>query len=132
MIVEDAAFTPETRQLVESQPHRLSFDSPIDSVKSLRSLSVKPGWCNIKPSRFGTLESLFDTIEYCKQEGIELYGGGQFELSSGRTAVQTLAALFYPDSPNDVAPRVFNHPGGSPPYPERPLQPDANVVGFEF
>ena len=119
VIVEDAAFTPETRQLVESQPHRLSFDSPIDSVESLRSLPVEPGWCNIKPSRFGTLESLFDTIEYCKQEGIELYGGGQFELSSGRTAVQTLAALFYPDGPNDMAPRIFNDPRGITAVPRK-------------
>jgi len=53
-IVEDAAFTPETRPLVEPQADRLSFDYPIDGVESLESLPVEPGWCNIKPSRFGT------------------------------------------------------------------------------
>jgi hypothetical protein len=111
-IVEDAAFTPETRPLVEPQADRLSFDYPIDGVESLESLPVEPGWCNIKPSRFGTLESLFETIAYCEERGIELYGGGQFELASGRTAIQTLAALFYPDgaerrgSPRVQRPRV--------------------------
>ncbi|EMA68192.1 hypothetical protein C461_06409 [Halorubrum aidingense JCM 13560] len=131
-VVEDAAFTPETQPLVEPQADRLSFDYPIDSVESLESLPVEPGWCNIKPSRFGTLESLFETIAYCQDNGIQLYGGGQFELASGRTAIQTLAALFYPDGPNDIAPRPFNDPDASPPYPTSPLRPDRDAVGFEF
>ncbi|MDZ5810048.1 hypothetical protein U4E84_01590 [Halorubrum sp. AD140] len=131
-IVEDAAFTPLTTPLVEPQADRLSFDFPIDGVESLRSLPVEPGWCNVKPSRFGTLESLFETVAYCREAGIELYGGGQFELASGRTAIQTLAALFYPDAPNDVAPRPFNDPEASPPYPTSPIRPDRDAVGFEF
>ncbi|GAB7008273.1 hypothetical protein [Halorubrum trueperi] len=133
-IVEDAAFTPETRPLAEPQADRLSFDYPIDGVESLRSLPVEPGWCNVKPSRFGTLESLFETIQYCQENGIRLYGGGQFELASGRTAIQTLASLFYPDAPNDVAPRPFNDPEASPPYPTSPLTPDrdGDAVGLEF
>jgi hypothetical protein len=131
-IVEDPALTPETRALVEPQADRLSFDYPIDGVESLESLPVDPGYCNIKPSRFGTLESLFETIAYCEDHGIEMYGGGQFELASGRDAIQTLAALFYPDTPNDVAPREFNDPEASPPYPMSPLRPDRDAVGFEF
>ncbi|GAB3695965.1 hypothetical protein [Halorubrum pallidum] len=131
-VVEDAAVTPETRALVEPQAERLSFDYPIDGVESLRELPVEPGWCNIKPSRFGTLESLFETISYCRENGIRLYGGGQFELASGRTAIQTLAALCYPDAPNDVAPGAFNDPTASPPYPTSPLTPRSDAVGFEF
>ena len=131
-VVEDPAFTPATSALVEPQADRLSFDYPIDGVESLESLPVEPGWCNVKPSRFGTLESLFETIEYCEREGIEMYGGGQFELASGRTAIQTLAALCYPDGPNDVAPRAFNDPDAEPPYPESPLRPSRDAVGFEF
>ena len=130
-IVEDAAFTPETTPLLEPQADRLAFDYPIDGVDALRSLPVEPGWCNIKPSRFGTVESLFETIAYCREEDISMYGGGQFELASGRTAIQTLAALFYPDAPNDIAPRVFNDPEASPPYPKSPLTPDEDAVGFE-
>ncbi len=131
-IVEDAAFTTETQPLVEPQADRLAFDYPIDGVESLRSLPVDPGWCNIKPSRFGTLESLFETIAYCTDNGIKMYGGGQFELASGRTAIQTLASLFYPDAPNDIAPGVFNDPGASPPYPKSPLRPNDDARGFEF
>ena len=131
-IVEDAAFTPATRPLLEPQADRLSFDYPIDGVDALESLPVEPGWCNIKPSRFGTLESLFETIEYCQENGISLYGGGQFELASGRRAIQTIAALWYPSAPNDVAPRAFNDPDASPPYPTSPLAPSDDALGVEF
>ena len=131
-VVEDPAFTPSTRPLLEPQADRLSFDYPVDGVDALESLPVEPGWCNIKPSRFGTLESVFETIAYCRAAGITMYGGGQFELASGRTAIQTLAALFYPDGPNDVAPRAFNDPDASPPYPKSPLTPRDDAVGFEF
>ena len=131
-IVEDAAFTPETTPLLEPQADRLAFDYPIDGVAAIESLPVDPGWCNVKPSRFGTLESLFETIAYCREHGIEMYGGGQFELASGRTAIQTLASLFYPNGPNDVAPRAFNDPDASPPYPRSPLVPDDEALGVEF
>ena len=131
-IVEDAAFTPGTTPLLEPQADRLAFDYPIDGVEAIESLPVDPGWCNIKPSRFGTLESLFETIAYCREEEITMYGGGQFELASGRTAIQTLAALFYPDAPNDVAPGAFNDPNASPPYPRSPLAPDGDAIGFDF
>ena len=130
-VVEDAAFTSETTPLLEPQADRLAFDYPIDGVEAIESLPVDPGWCNVKPSRFGTLESLFETIAYCRENGIDMYGGGQFELASGRTAIQTLAALFYPDAPNDVAPGAFNDPNASPPYPRSPLAPDDDAVGFE-
>ncbi len=131
-IVEDAAFTPETTPLLEPQADRLAFDYPIDGVESLKALPVEPGWCNVKPSRFGTLESLFETLAYCDREGIACYGGGQFELASGRRQIQTLAALWYPDAPNDVAPGVFNDPDASPPYPRSPLSIDDDAVGFAF
>lgn len=131
-VIEDAAFTAETRPLLEPQADRLSFDYPIDGVDALESLPVEPGWCNVKPSRFGTLESLFETITYCRERGIAMYGGGQFELASGRTAIQTLAALFYPDAPNDVAPGSFNDPEATPPYPRSPLKPSKDAVGLEF
>jgi len=131
-VVEDGAFTPATRPFLEPQADRLSFDYPVDSVDALESLPVDPGYCNIKPSRFGTLESVFEAIEYCRVNDITMYGGGQFELASGRDAIQTLAALWYPEGPNDVAPRVFNDPAATPPYPRSPLEPSADPRGLEF
>lgn len=126
-VVEDPAMTPETQPLVAPQANRLSFDYPVTSVDDLRSLPVTPGWCNIKPSRFGSVRSLFETIEYCQDREISCYGGGQFELGPGRAQIQTLAALFYPDGPNDVAPRAFNDPEYSGTYPTSPL---AAPTGF--
>ena len=37
-----------------------------------------------------------------------MYGGGQFELGRGRAQIQNLASVFYPDTPNDVAPGAYN------------------------
>ena len=54
---------------------------------------------NIKPSRFGPLSRLFECIDACLERGVELYGGGQFELGVGRGQIQEIASLFYPDTP---------------------------------
>ena len=62
----------------------------------------------MKPSRFGSIERLFAAYDYCEARGIGAYGGGQWELGPGRGHIQLLAALFHPDTPNDVAPREFN------------------------
>ena len=76
---------------------------------------------NIKPSRFGPLSRLFECIDACLERGIELYGGGQFELGVGRGQIQEIASLFYPDTPNDVAPSVYNAPEPVAGLPQSPL-----------
>ena len=107
----------------------MSFDAPIHSVADVRALPVEPGWMNIKPSRFGTIARLLECIEHCAAEGIQMYGGGQFELGVGRRHIQVLASLFYPDGPNDVAPREYNAGDPRPGLPQSPLDaPEA--VGF--
>lgn len=121
-VVEDAAFTDATAPLLEPEADRLAFDYPVTGLASLRDLPVEPGWCNVKPSRFGSVESLFETVEFCLDNGIRLYGGGQFELGVGRETIQLLASLLYPDGPNDVAPGVFNDPDATGPYPTSPLE----------
>ena len=65
---------------------------------------------------------------------MELYGGGQFELSVGRDHIQALASLFYPDGPNDVAPRDF-HGAAHAGVPRSPLEPVHGLetaLGFGF
>ena len=52
--------------------------------------------------------ALFAAYDYCEERGIGAYGGGQFELGVGRGQIQLLAALFHPDTPNDVAPGGYN------------------------
>jgi hypothetical protein len=120
--VEDPAVTPETRMLVAAHADRLSWDVPVTGVESVRDLPFEPEWLNVKPSRFGTVESLLDTVEYADAHDVTMYGGGQFELGVGRDQIQRLAAIFYPDGPNDVAPGGYNDPEVPAGLPTSPLE----------
>jgi hypothetical protein len=128
-VIEDAALTGECREALEGALDRLSFDAPIHSLADIDALEVSPRWMNIKPSRFGTVERLVEAIEACEQRGIRMYGGGQFELGRGRRQIQALASVFYPDTPNDVAPAEYNLGGPRPGMPTSPL-PAFTAVGF--
>ncbi|MFB6164094.1 MAG: hypothetical protein ABEJ31_02950 [Haloarculaceae archaeon] len=129
-VLEDPDLTDETRAIIEGEADRVSWDAPITGIDSVQGLPFEPSWLNIKPSRFGSLESLFDTIEYCLERDVTLYGGGQFELGVGRQHVQALASLFYPDAPNDVAPGGYNDPEPIADLPASPLQPPSDPVGL--
>jgi len=133
-IIEDPALTATTQPLFEAEAvrSRVSWDEPIESLADVQSLPWEPDWLNIKPSRFGSLESLFATLTYCEREGIRCYGGGQFELGVGRGQLQLLASLFYPDGPNDIAPRVYNEPTVGDTLPPSPLSPPPTVRGFRW
>jgi len=131
-VIEDPALTAETRPLFDGEEGRVSWDYPITGVESVESLPFEPEWLNIKPSRFGTVESLFETIEWAEARGVSLYGGGQFELGVGRDHVQLLAALFYPDGPNDVAPGGYNDPDVAADLPRSPLDAPRNDRGLDW
>jgi hypothetical protein len=128
-VIEDASLEGECGDVLRGEERRLSFDAPIHSVDDVRALPVDPGWLNIKPSRFGTLERLLGCIEFCDANGIRMYGGGQFELGVGRYQIQALASLFYADNPNDVAPSEYNTGGPRPGLPQSPL-PTPQHVGL--
>ena len=68
------------------------------------------------------MRRLFDFYDACEREGIALYGGGQFELGTGRRQIQVLASIFHPDAPNDVAPAGYNVRGPVRGLPESPLE----------
>ena len=125
VVIEDASLEGECGEVLRGEERRLSFDAPIHSVDDVRALPVEPGWLNIKPSRFGTIERLLGCIEYCDANGIRMYGGGQFELGVGRHQIQALASLFYADNPNDVAPSEYNTGGPRAELPRSPLTPPA-------
>jgi hypothetical protein len=129
-IVEDPALTESTRSIFDGHEGRVAWDAPITGVDSVGALPFEPSWLNIKPSRFGTVESLLETVAHCRHRGIEMYGGGQFELGVGRRQIQTLASLFYPDGPNDVAPKAYNDPDPGGDLPGSPLGPPAPDAGF--
>jgi len=133
-IIEDPALTGETQPLfeVDSIRERVSWDEPIESLDDVQDLPWTPSWLNIKPSRFGSLQSVLETLSYCGEHGIRCYGGGQFELGVGRGQIQALASLFYPEHPNDVAPRGYNDPEVTGELPASPLDPPSEPVGFRW
>jgi hypothetical protein len=124
-IIEDPKLTPETREALRGSEARWSWDAPIHSAGDIAERA--PRFCNIKPSRFGSVERLFDAIDHCHANGISMYGGGQFELGPGRAQIQALASLFYADAPNDVAPAEFNTGEPRAGLPQSPLPPRAGL-----
>jgi len=131
--IEDPAPSPEALVMLADRERDLSWDAPIHDIQDVEALPWAPGALNIKPSRFGSLRRLLDTIEYALDRGIVLYGGGQFELGPGRQQIQALASLFYADGPNDVAPGGYNVGAPRPGLPRSPLVPaDPPPLGFRF
>ncbi|WP_435316784.1 hypothetical protein [Haloarchaeobius sp. TZWSO28] len=131
-VIEDPGLTDDTRHIFDDHEARVSWDYPITGIESIESLPFEPQWLNIKPSRFGTVESLLDTIDYCFERDITMYGGGQFELAVGRDHIQALASLFYPDAPNDVAPGGYNDPELDAGLPTSPLPAPVEPNGLDW
>lgn len=130
--VEDPRLSDATLPLFAGNEHRVTWDAPITDVASIEALPFTPRWLNMKPSRFGSIENLFETIEYCLEQGIGMYGGGQTELSVGRQHIHALASLFYPAAPNDIAPCAYNDPELGPNLPRSPLSPPRDPKGIEW
>jgi L-alanine-DL-glutamate epimerase-like enolase superfamily enzyme len=128
--IEDPALTEETDAVLEAHRDRITWDAPIHSVADIESLPFPPRTINVKPSRFGSIERLFATYDYCAANGIGMYGGGQFELGVGRGHIQYLASLFHPEGSNDVAPGGFNLTPVAAGLPTSPLEPNPDRVGF--
>jgi hypothetical protein len=123
VVIEDAWLEDGCREALAGAEDRLSFDAPVHSLGDLDGLPLEPRWLNIKPSRFGTVRSLLETLDACEERGIELYGGGQYELGPGRLQIQRLASVFYPEGPNDVAPSAYNEGEPREGLPQSPLPP---------
>ena len=130
-LVEDPVLNDETRPIFDGEEERITWDEPITSVGSIKSLPFEPEKINIKPSRFGSIRKLLDAIEYCINHDIEMYGGGQFELGKGRQHIHSIASIFYPESNSDIAPRNYNDQ-----EPENlespPVKPEKALKGLEY
>ncbi len=132
VLIEDPHDEPEIDALLAPHRDRVTWDAPIHSVDDIRSLRHQPRMINFKPSRFGTLQRLFDAYDFCRHRGINIYGGGQFELGIGRHQIQYLAALFHPDAPNDVAPAEYNTSDTFGELPGSPLEVRPAAAGFHL
>ena len=130
--LEDPDVNDETRPLLEPVRDRITWDAPIHSIADIEAMPWRPRMVNVKPSRIGGLRDLCETYDYCDEEGIGAYGGGQWELGPGRGQIQVLASLFHPDTPNDTAPRGYNESPPPPGLPTSPLLPQLTPTGFRW
>lgn len=129
--LEDPDLNEDTDPVLAPHRARITWDAPIHSVADITGLPFPPKTLNFKPSRFGSVRALFDGYDYCEENGIAMYGGGQFELGPGRGQIQYLASLFHADSPNDVAPAPYNGKP-APGLPTSPLAPAPSKTGFRW
>jgi hypothetical protein len=129
--IEDPAVVDGTSELLVEVAPQVTWDAVIHSVEDIQALPWPPKTVNVKPSRFGSIDRLFAAYDYCEEQGIGAYGGGQFELGVGRGHIQYLAALFHPDTPNDVAPGGFNLPVPAAGLPSSPLTVRPRETGFQ-
>ena len=130
--IEDPKLTEETDAILLPHRDRITWDAPIHGVEDIEALPFPPRMVNVKPSRLGTLRSLFGAYEYCAARDIGMYGGGQFELGPGRGHIQYLASVFHPDTANDVAPGGYNAPDAPAGLPDSPLASMAHSTGFRW
>ena len=128
--IEDPWVDERTRPVLEPHATRLTYDAPVHSVADAEKLPFTPVCLNVKPSRFGSIRRLFEFYAWAEQRGLELYGGGQFELGPGRGQIQLLASIFHPDAPNDVAPADYNTGSPRPGLPQSPLELRPRATGF--
>jgi hypothetical protein len=124
--------TAETAAVLAEEHDRITWDAPIHSIADIEALPFPPKMVNIKPSRLGGLPALCAAYDYCAEHEIGAYGGGQFELGPGRGQAQYLAAIFHPDTPNDLAPSAYNVDDPPPGLPSSPLPPAPNEIGFRW
>ncbi|MGH2972872.1 MAG: hypothetical protein ACRDNM_07845 [Gaiellaceae bacterium] len=129
VVIEDAWLEDGCLEALRDVESRLSFDAPIHSLADFEALPFEARWLNVKPSRFGTVRKLLQCVEACEDRGVQMYGGGQFELGHGRAQIQRLASLFFADGPNDVAPSAYNEGEPRADLPRSPL-PAPGGVGF--
>jgi hypothetical protein len=130
--IEDPALDSDTEAMLARHSDRISWDEPIHSVADIEALRWRPRMLNLKPARFGSVRALLEMYEHCAAHGIGAYGGGMFEQGPGRGQLQYLAALFHPDTPNDLAPVAYNLQLHAHDLPRAPLPPEPHPTGFRW
>jgi L-alanine-DL-glutamate epimerase-like enolase superfamily enzyme len=130
--IEDPALNADTGPVLATHHDRITWDAPIHTVDDVRALAFAPKMLNVKPSRLGSIKELVDLYDYCAAHDIGNYGGGQTELGVGRGQIQYLASMFHPDTPNDVAPAVYNLVPLPTDLPASPLAPSPAPTGFRW
>jgi hypothetical protein len=130
--LEDPHDRPEIAQRLGDHLERVSYDSPIRSAGDIGATPLAARVVNVKPSRIGSLQALFEVYARCAREQRPMYGGGMGELGVGRGQIELLASLFHADAPNDVAPSAYNEDDPPGALPASPLAPRLAATGFRW
>jgi hypothetical protein len=130
--LEDPHDLPGIPERLGDHLDRVSYDSPIRSAADIGATPLAARVVNVKPSRIGSLQALFEVYARCARERRPMYGGGMGELGVGRGQIELLAALFHPDGPNDVAPSAYNEDDPKGDLPPSPLAPRPDATGFRW
>lgn len=130
--LEDPHDLPEVARRLRDHVARVAYDAPILAAADIDATPLPGRAVNVKPSRIGTLRALLEVYARCAREGRPMYGGGMGELGVGRGQIELLAALFHPDTPNDVAPSAYNEDDPAGALPASPLAPRPAPVGFRW
>ena len=106
--IEDPALTPETDAVLEPHRDRITWDAPIHSWADVEALPFPPRCLNCKPSRFGSVERLFEFYDRCEEQGSRSTAAASSSSASaaGRSSCSPGSSI--PDGPNDVAPGGYN------------------------
>ncbi|MDO8189159.1 hypothetical protein Q5424_10280 [Conexibacter sp. JD483] len=131
-LLEDPHDLPELAPVLRAHADRVSYDAPVTDAAALDATPLPARIVNVKPSRIGSLEALFELYARCAREQRPMYGGGMGELGVGRGQIELLAALFHPDAPNDVAPSAYNEDDPAGELPTSPLAPRPDASGFRW
>jgi L-alanine-DL-glutamate epimerase-like enolase superfamily enzyme len=130
--LEDPHDLPGIAQRLGDHLERVSYDAPIRSAEDIGATPLAARVVNVKPSRIGGLQRLFEVYARCARERRPMYGGGMGELGVGRGQIELLAALFHADAPNDVAPSAYNLDAPPDGLPASPLAASPAPCGFRW
>lgn len=130
--LEDPWLDSRTLPVLQEYRQRVTWDAPISSIADVEAFPWLPQHLNLKPSRSGRLQTLWELYSWCEERQIQLYAGGQYELGPGRGQAQYLASLFHPEACNDIAPVVFHGPEPPQDHPGSPLPPTPESSGFSW
>jgi L-alanine-DL-glutamate epimerase-like enolase superfamily enzyme len=130
--LEDPHDLPEVAERLRDHVDRVAYDAPIRDPGDIDRTPLAFRAVNVKPSRIGDLQRLFELYARCAREGRPMYGGGMGELGVARGQIELLASLFHADAPNDVAPSAYNEDEPAGDLPASPLAPSPAPTGFRW
>jgi O-succinylbenzoate synthase len=96
----------ELAALNRALPVPVALDESLTSADAVRA-AVSAGAADVvsvKPARLGGVERAAAAVHWCREQGVDAFVGGMFELGVGRAAAAAVAALDGCTLPTDLGP----------------------------